>query len=124
MNAATARKAVAAWRKKAIADHTQEYNAIMAQERRETEAMWPTRGMMWVKKIEGYIQTAAVQGHNYTYEPTSTNPNGDQIIYIGGDQIIYIGKGDKPIYQKLMQYFRDKGFTVEEYQYMGMKITW
>lgn len=114
--ATQAQKTAKSWLDKANKDHKREYNKLKEKERAATAAMWPTRGLMWVEKIEGYIKKAAAKGNHHTYEPTSTNPNGDLIIYIGA--------GDKPIYEKLMQHFRDKGFTVEEYQHGGMEITW
>lgn len=114
--AAIARKAADDWLKKATEENKEWNRQRIERERREAEAMWSDRGMMWVKKIEGYIAKASRDGKHGTWEPTSCNPHGDEILYIG--------KGDQPIYEKLMQYFRDEGFTVEEYQYMGMKITW
>ena len=116
MDAIIARKATSNWLKKAWEDHELEYKSIKAREHRETEAMWPTRGKLWVRKINSYIEKASAQGLNCLHEPNSCNPYGDCIIYIG--------KGDLPIYQKLMQFFRDKGFHVEEYDDMGMEITW
>ncbi len=116
LTATRAQKTAKSWRDKAEKDHEREYNKLKEKERAATDTMWPTRGLMWVEKIEGYIKKAAAKGNHYTYEPTTTNPNGDHVIYIGTN--------DTPIYEKLMQHFRDKGFTVEEYQYFGMSITW
>ena len=101
---------------KLTADHARDWDAMKAREKAETEAMWPTRGLMWVEKIEGYIKKASAAGHNYVWEPNTTNPNGSDILYIG--------EGDRAIYEKLMEYFRGQGYSVQEYQSWGMKITW
>ena len=112
MDATIARKAM----KKAREDQELENIAIKAREHREAEDMWLTRGELWVLKINSYIEKASAQGRNCLYEPSSCNPYGDCIIYLS--------ERDRPIYKKLMQFFRDKGFTVEGYAYEGMKITW
>ena len=116
ITATEARKTAKSWLDKADKDHDREYNKLKEEERVATAFMWPTRGLMWVEKIEGYIKKAAAKGDHGTYEPSRANPNGDHVIYIIPD--------DKPIYEKLMQHFRDQGFTVEEYQYFGMSISW
>jgi hypothetical protein len=116
MDAKTAKKLNADYMRKITEKHKREYAAIMKREREETAAMWPTRGLMWVEKINGYIEKSARTGRHHTFEPTTTNPNGDEIIYLG--------EGDAPIYEKLMQYFCDKGFIVTKYAFRGMKITW
>ena len=116
LTAAQARRTVQDWKDAATKRNNLAQKKFMEEERRETEKMWPTKGLEWVQTIEGYIEKAAAKGRSHTYEPTTTNPNGDMIICIGEE--------NKPIYKKLMQHFRDKGFTVEEYAYYGMKITW
>jgi hypothetical protein len=115
-DAMQAQKAVQKYMTKLSKDHARTYDKMKEKESEEAGTLWKTRGQLLVNKIEGYIKKAASIGHNYTLEPTTTNPYGDQIIYLG--------EGDWPIYKMLMEHFRGQGYLVEEYQYHGMKITW
>ena len=112
LTAAHARKTVSTVQAKLIKEHQDEYEAIEAKRRKVAQDVWDRRGNLLITKIEGYIRKAAAKGERYTWEPTTTNPNGDQIIYLG--------EGDLPIHELLMAYFRRNGFTVEEYQYGGI----
>jgi hypothetical protein len=116
MRAAEARKRAKAYMDKVGRDHDREYNRLMAEEKRESEALWEKRSPALIKQINGYIETASAEGDHHTYAPSDVNPNGDQIIYLED--------GDHGIHDMLMKYFRAQGYTVEEYQYHGMKITW
>lgn len=116
MNAIEARKAADAVRAKINRRLDKEREVFLAEQERERKAIWKERGLMWIAKIEGFIKKAINKGDHYLWEPNTTNPNGSDIIYIG--------KGDFPIQDMLMDHFRGLGFTVEEYQYGGMKITW
>jgi hypothetical protein len=70
-----------------------------------------------VTKIDRWIARAASEGHHGTFEPTTLNPNGDEIIWLED-------KRDHPIHDLLMEHYRGEGYEVEEYQNHGMKITW
>lgn len=116
LKAAEAKKAAQTYYNKLVSDHAVEYKQIMERERKETERVWAKRGDALVAQIEGYIKKASLNGQHVTFEPTDVNP--------GGDEVIYLEDKDRPIHKKLMDYFRQNGFTVEEYQYNGFKITW
>jgi hypothetical protein len=116
MKAAEARERARAYLNKLGREHEREYKRLMAEEKREAEAVWEKRSPALIKQINGWIAKASAKGDHGTYEPTDVNPNGDQIIYLED--------GDHPIHDMLMKYFRSQGYTVEEYQYHGMKITW
>lgn len=96
--------------------HEKEFNETKAREHKRVEAIWSERRDALITQIEGYIAKEAAKGNNNTWEPTEINPNGDDIIYL---TVV-----DRPIKQKLMEYFRGNGFTVEDYQYGGFKISW
>jgi hypothetical protein len=116
IKAAEAKKTSQAYYNKLVSDHAVEYKKIMAREHKETERVWADHGEAVVAQIELAIKKAAAKGLHTTYEPTDVNPSGDEIIYLED--------GDRPIHKKLMEYFRQNGFTVEEFQYNGMKISW
>src|ERR1700675_2259724 len=116
MKAAEARKTAKEYLDKMGREHDREYNRLMAEEKRESEAVWKKRGHALVKQIDGYIAKASAKGDHHTYAPSDVNPNGDMIIYLE--------EPDWPAYELLMQHFRGEGYNVEEYQYHGMKITW
>jgi hypothetical protein len=116
MNAAEARKKAKGAIAKLQRDHDKEYEAAKAKDARQAEALWKKRGSAWVSKIEGYIKTAAAKGYHGTYASSDLNPNGDEIIWVKD--------ADLPIHEMLMDYFRNEGYDVEEYQNGGMKITW
>lgn len=97
-------------------EHEKDFKEAKAKEYKRTETLWSERRDDLVSMIEGYITKAAAKGNNNTWEPTTINPNGDDIIYLA--------KYDQPIKDKLMEYFRGNGFTVVDYQYGGLKITW
>ena len=63
------------------------------------------------------IARAAKNGQRGTYEPSTLNPNGDEIIWLED-------KRDHPIHDLLMEHYRGEGYKVEEYQNHGMKIEW
>lgn len=96
--------------------HEKEHNEFKAKEYNRIETLWRKRRDALVSLIEGYITKAAAKGNNHTWEPTSVNPNGDDIIYLE--------KPDQALKEKLMEYFRGNGFMVVDYQYGGLKITW
>ena len=116
MNAQEAKKASKAYYNKLVADHAVEYKKMMAREKAEEDRVWADHGEALVKKIDGWIEKAAKAGKHNTYEPTDVNPHGDDVIYLEDE--------DRPIYHKVMDHFRAKGFEVEEYQYLGFKIEW
>lgn len=116
LKAAEAKQASRAYYNKLVSDHKVEYSKIVARERKETQKVWAYHGEELVERIEGYIRTASTAGKHVTFEPTDVNPHGDEVIYLEEE--------DRPIYKMVMDYFRKNGFTVEEYQYNGFKITW
>jgi hypothetical protein len=116
MNAAEARRMAKGAIDKLQRDHDIEYEATKAKKEREAAVLWKKRGDVLVSQIEGYIQKAAEKGHRGIWEPSDLNPNGDEIIWVK--------KADLPIHEMLMDYFRNEGYDVEEYQNGGMKITW
>jgi len=111
-----AKQAAKTYYNKLVSDHAVEYKKIVERERKETEKVWALRGTKLVEQIEGWIKDASAKGLHTTYAPTDVNPSGDEIIYLEDE--------DRPIHDKLMDYFRKNGFTVEEFQYNGMKISW
>lgn len=96
--------------------HEKAYKETKAKEYKQIETLWSKRRDDLVNMIEGYITRAAAKGNTNTWEPTDINPNGDDIIYLE--------KPDQPIKEKLVAYFRGNGFTVVDYMYGGLKITW
>jgi hypothetical protein len=116
LKASEAKQASKKYYNKLVSDHAVEYKKIMERERRETEKVWALRGEAFAEEIEGWIRKAAKAGKHSTYEPSDINPNGDEVIWLE-DQ-------DRPIHDKLMNYFRGNGFKVTEYANLGMKIEW
>jgi hypothetical protein len=116
LKASEAKKTSQAYYNKLVSDHAVEYKKIKERERKETEKVWALRGEELVAKIEGWIKKAAARGQHVTLEPSDINPNGDEVIWL--DDV------DRPIHNKLMDYFRKNGFTVVEYSPNAMKITW
>jgi hypothetical protein len=117
MRAAEARKIAKDCIAKLQRDHEIEYKATMAREKKHAAAVWKERGDVLVAKIDRWIADAAAKGHHGTFEPSTLNPNGDEVIWLED-------KGDWPIHDLLMEHYRGEGYTVEEYQNHGMKITW
>jgi hypothetical protein len=116
LKAAEARKKAKDAIAKLQRDHDIEYAATKAKEARQAEALWKKRGPALVSQIEGYIKKASAKGYHGTWAPSDLNPNGDEIIWVKD--------ADLPIHELLMDYFRNEGYDVEEYQNGGMKITW
>lgn len=87
----------------------------IARERRESAALWKTRGLEWTAKINGWIEEASKKGKHGTYAPSDIGPNGDQVIWIP--------ESDRSIHKLLMEHYRDAGFNVKEYSPLGMMIT-
>jgi hypothetical protein len=116
MKASEAKQAAKTYYNKLVSDHAVEYEQIMAREHKEAERVWALRGETLVAQIEGWIRKASKDGKHVTFEPTDVSPHGDEVIYLED--------ADRPIHGMLMDYFRKNGFTVKEYQYKGMKITW
>ncbi len=116
LKAAEAKQAAKVYYDKLVSDHAVEYKSTMAREKKAADALWAQRGETLVAQIEGYIREASKNGKHVTFAPSDVNPNGDEVIYLEDS--------DRPIYTMLMNYFRKNGFSVEEFQYNGMRITW
>jgi hypothetical protein len=116
MNAAQARSAVNQWHIEAGRENREYNRKRIAREKATAAAVWKERGDALVTKIDGWIAKASKDGKRGTYEPTDLNPNGDEVIWLK--------KAEQPIFELLMEHFRNEGFEVEEYQNYGMKITW
>lgn len=116
MNALEARKTTDNYLAKVEREHEIARKKLLAKEHKQTAALWEKRGPAPIAQIDGYIRRAAAKGGNGTWEPTNINPNGDSVIYLDGE--------DQLVKELLMDYFRNEGFTVTDYMYGGLKITW
>lgn len=96
--------------------YEQDRKAALEEEKRVIETVWKMHGKDLIKQIDGFIEKSALQGRTYTYEPSRSNPNGDEVIYLDDIHL--------PIKNKLMVHYINKGFFVVDYAYGGIKITW
>lgn len=116
MNAATAKKNSKDWLAQAQRENKDYNRERIAREKRESSALWKTRGVEWVKQIDVDIERASKQGQHHTFLPSHINPDGDLVIWLP--------ESDRPIHQLLMKHYRDKGFNVKEYSPIALAITW